>query len=182
MLVQMKAVLTIMGRSPVGLRDHPRITAGSLMVPATLTMASSTVLMLRYGRRSLRHVLLLVGVVGGAASLWWLSSLDNFTAKAWLAAMLACWGAFLGLFPPVFLTDEIEGLDLQGCPLRRGPGDRLLGHPAQYHPDRDRHGHDGLVRTRPGQHAVEPQRESPPVEEAAARTSRSLLGQGLTRP
>ncbi len=25
--------------------------------------------------------------------------------------MLACWGAFLGLIPPVFLTDEIEGLD-----------------------------------------------------------------------
>jgi len=25
--------------------------------------------------------------------------------------MLACWGAFVGLIPPVFLTDEIEGLD-----------------------------------------------------------------------
>ena len=24
--------------------------------------------------------------------------------------MLACWGAFLGLIPPVFLTDEVEGL------------------------------------------------------------------------
>ena len=25
--------------------------------------------------------------------------------------MLACWGAFLGLIPPVFLMDEVEGLD-----------------------------------------------------------------------
>jgi hypothetical protein len=25
--------------------------------------------------------------------------------------VLACWGSFLGLIPPVFLTDEIEGLD-----------------------------------------------------------------------
>ena len=24
--------------------------------------------------------------------------------------MLACWGACIGLFPPVFLTDEVEGL------------------------------------------------------------------------
>src|SRR5262249_41137841 len=42
---------------------------------------------------------------------WWLSSLDNFTPKEHLTLMLACWGAFLGLFPPVFLTDEIEGLN-----------------------------------------------------------------------
>jgi hypothetical protein len=25
--------------------------------------------------------------------------------------MLACWGAFLGLIPPVFLMDEVEGLE-----------------------------------------------------------------------
>jgi hypothetical protein len=42
---------------------------------------------------------------------WWLSSLDNFTPKEHLSLMLACWGAFLGLIPPVFLTDEIEGLN-----------------------------------------------------------------------
>jgi hypothetical protein len=27
-----------------------------------------------------------------------------------VALILACWGAFLGLIPPVFLTDEIEGV------------------------------------------------------------------------
>jgi MFS transporter, DHA2 family, multidrug resistance protein len=52
-----------------------------------------------------------VGMLGSAACVWWLSSIDNFTAKGRVAAMLACWGTFLGLIPPVFLTDEIEGLD-----------------------------------------------------------------------
>ena len=37
--------------------------------------------------------------------------MDNFTPKEHVAVILACWGAFLGLIPPVFLTDEIEGLD-----------------------------------------------------------------------
>jgi hypothetical protein len=52
-----------------------------------------------------------VGVAGTAGCAWWLSSLDNFTPKSKISLILACWGAFLGLFPPVFLTDEIEGLN-----------------------------------------------------------------------
>ena len=40
-----------------------------------------------------------------------MSSLDNFTSKEQLAVMMACWGLFLGLFPPAFLQDEVEGLD-----------------------------------------------------------------------
>src|SRR2546421_4003814 len=81
------------------------------MVPTTLAMASTTVLTTWFHRRSLRHVWLVVGIVGTAACVWWLSSLDNFTPKERVALILACWGAFLGLIPPVFLTDEVEGLD-----------------------------------------------------------------------
>jgi hypothetical protein len=92
------------------LRAYPRTTAGWLMVPGTLTMASTTFLTIRFHRRRLRQVWLVVGTVGTAACVWWLSSLDNFTPKEHLALILACWGAFLGLFPPVFLTDEIEGV------------------------------------------------------------------------
>ena len=40
-----------------------------------------------------------------------MSSIDNFTPKEHIPVMPACWGAFLGLIPPVFLTEEIEGLD-----------------------------------------------------------------------
>jgi hypothetical protein len=50
-------------------------------------------------------------MIGAAACVWWLSSIDNFTPKEHLPVVLACWGAFVGLIPPVFLTDEIEGLD-----------------------------------------------------------------------
>ncbi len=81
------------------------------MVPTSVTMAATTVLTTRFHRRSLRHVWLVTGFVGSAASVWWLSSIDNFTPKEHVPVILACWGAFHGLIPPVFLTDEIEGLD-----------------------------------------------------------------------
>jgi hypothetical protein len=74
-------------------------------------MATTTLLTTVFHRRRLRHAWLFVGVVGTSASLWWLSFLDNFTAKEHVALMLACWGACIGLFPPVFLTDEVEGLN-----------------------------------------------------------------------
>jgi MFS family permease len=111
MLLTLVAVLTIVGMYATELRGYPRVTAGWLMVPATLTMAATTFLTTWFHWRRLRHVWLVVGVVGTAACTWWLSSLDNFTPKEHLALMLACWGAFLGLIPPVFLTDEIEGLN-----------------------------------------------------------------------
>jgi MFS family permease len=111
MLTQLVGVLTIVGIYATELRDYPRITAGWLMVPATLTMAATTFLTTWFHRRSLRHVWLIVGVAGSAACIWWLSALDNFTAKEHVSIILACWGGFLGLFPPVFLTDEIEGLN-----------------------------------------------------------------------
>jgi MFS family permease len=111
MLTQLVGVLTIVGIYATELRDYPRTTAGWLMVPATLTMAATTFLTTWFHRRGLRHVWLVVGVMGSAGCIWWLSALDNFTAKEHVSMILACWGAFLGLFPPVFLTDEIEGLN-----------------------------------------------------------------------
>jgi hypothetical protein len=111
MLTLLVAVLTIVGLYMTELRGYPRITAGWLMAPAALTMAGATFLTTRFHRRGLRHVWLLVGVVGTAACTWWLSSVDNFTPKEHVSLMLICWGAFLGLLPPAFLTDEIEGLN-----------------------------------------------------------------------
>src|SRR4029077_8312379 len=111
MLLNLVAVLTIVGLYATELRGYPRITAGWLMVPTTLSMASTTFLTTWFHRRSLRHVWLIVGMVGTAACVWWLLALDNFTPKEHVALILACWGAFLGLIPPVFLTDEIEGLN-----------------------------------------------------------------------
>jgi hypothetical protein len=110
MLLNLVAVLTIVGTYATELRDYPRTTAGWLMVPTTLAMASTTFLTTWFHRRSLRHVWLVVAMVGTPACVWWLSSLDDFTPKEHVALILACWGAFLGLIPPVFLTDEIEGV------------------------------------------------------------------------
>jgi MFS family permease len=111
MLLHMVAVLSIVGLYCTELRGYPRITAGWLMVPTSATMATTTFLTTRFHRRSLRHFWLIVGFVGTAACVWWMSSIDNFTPKERLPVMLACWGAFLGLIPPVYLTDEIEGVE-----------------------------------------------------------------------
>jgi MFS transporter, DHA2 family, multidrug resistance protein len=110
MLTHLVGVLTIVGLYATELRGYDRTTAGWLMVPTTLAMASTTLLTTWFHWRRLRHVWLMVGFVGTAACVWWLSSLDNFTPKGHIALILACWGAFLGLIPPVFLTDEVEGL------------------------------------------------------------------------
>jgi MFS transporter, DHA2 family, multidrug resistance protein len=111
MLTHLVGVLTVVGLYATELRGYDRTMAGWLMAPTALTMASSTLLTTWFHRRSLRHVWLLVGVVGAAGCVWWLSSLDNFTPKEHVSSILACWGAFLGLIPPVFLTDEVEGLN-----------------------------------------------------------------------
>src|SRR5262245_56818898 len=74
-------------------------------------MATSTLLTTVFHRRSLRPVCLLVGAIGSSMCVWWMSSIDNFTSKGDLSLMLAVWGAFVGLLPPVFLTDEMEVLD-----------------------------------------------------------------------
>jgi MFS family permease len=111
MLLYMAAVLTIVGEYCTALRGYPRVVAGWLIVPTSLAMATTTFLTTWFQNRSLRHVWLIVGMIGCSATVWWLSSIDNYTRKEHLAVMLACWGAFLGLIPPVFLTDEVEGLN-----------------------------------------------------------------------
>jgi MFS family permease len=111
MLLYMAAVLTIVSMYCTELRGYPRIVAGWLMVPASVAMGTTTFLTTWFHSRSLRHLWLIVGMIGCSASVWWLSSIDNYTSKEHLAVMLACWGAFLGLIPPVFLMDEVEGLE-----------------------------------------------------------------------
>ena len=110
LLLNLAAVLAIVGKYLIELRDDPRVVAGWVMAPAALAMAASTLLTTVFHRRGLRHAWLFVGVLGSSACLWWLSGLDNFTAKEHTALVLACWGACIGLFPPVFLTDEVEGV------------------------------------------------------------------------
>ncbi len=111
MLLQLLAVLTLMANYCLELRDYPRDVTGWILAPASLSMMASTILTTWFHRRALRHVWLLIGVVGCAGCLWWMSSVDNFTGKGEVAFMICCWGLFVGLFPPAFLQDEVEGLD-----------------------------------------------------------------------
>ncbi|HVS37292.1 MAG TPA: MFS transporter [Gemmataceae bacterium] len=111
MLVHIVAVLTIVGTYATELRGYPRTTAGWLTVPPALTMSVTSLVTTWFQRRRLRHLWLVVGMAGAAACIWQLSSLDNFTPKEHIAGLLACWGAFVGLIPPAFLTDEVEGIE-----------------------------------------------------------------------
>jgi MFS family permease len=111
MLVQLLAVLTIVANYCLELRDYPRDTTGWIMASASPAMAATTVLTFWFRPRALRHVWLLIGVSGCAGCLWWMSSFDAFTSKQQVALAVGCWGLFVGLFPPVFLQDEVEGLD-----------------------------------------------------------------------
>jgi MFS family permease len=111
LLLNFSAVLAILSKYMTELRDYPRVDAGWVLAPASLTMAASTFLATYFHRRRLRHVVLLVGVLGTAGCVWQLSSIDNFTPKERISAILAVWAFFLGLLPPVFLTDEVESLE-----------------------------------------------------------------------
>ena len=107
LLLNLGAVVSIMGTYLTELRDEPRVVAGWVMAPAGVAMAATTLLTTFSRLRAWKHGWLFVGVIGAAACLWWISTLDNFTAKEDLALRMACWGACIGLFAPVFLTDEL---------------------------------------------------------------------------
>jgi MFS family permease len=111
LLLQLGAFLTVMAKYLTAVRDYPRVEAGWLLAPATLGMAASTFLTSFFHQKSLRHLWLLVGVLGTSACLWHMSSFDLFTPRGHIAITLGCWGLFLGLFPPAFLSDEVEMLD-----------------------------------------------------------------------
>jgi MFS family permease len=111
LLLNLLAVLTVIAAYMVSLRDYPRAVAGEVLAWASVPMATSTLLTTVFHRRSWRPGCLFVGAIGSSACVWWMSSVDNFTSKEELSLMLAVWGAFVGLLPPVFLTDEVEVLD-----------------------------------------------------------------------
>ena len=111
LLVNFAAVVAVLGKYLTDLRDYPREVAGWVLAPAALTMAASTTLTTIFHRRRLRPLWLLVGVLGSAACLWSISGIDDFTPKESIAAGVAWWGLFLGLFPPIFLADELEAVE-----------------------------------------------------------------------
>ncbi len=111
LLVELGAVLGLMANYLIELRDYPRATAGSILAAATPAMTASTLLTIYFRGPALRIFWYLVAVAGSAGCIWWMSSVDNFTSKEQIAEMIGGWGFFVGLFPPIFLTLEVESLD-----------------------------------------------------------------------
>jgi MFS family permease len=118
LLFQLLAVLFLLSTYCLYVRNYPRVVAGVILAPATLTMTASTILSTYFHDRRVRHFWLLLGVLGCAASLWRLSSIDSFTGKEHISLQFACWGFFVGLIPPCFLQDEVDSIL---------PGDFLYG-------------------------------------------------------
>ena len=184
MLLHLVAVLTIVGMYCTELRGYPRITAGWLMVPTSLTMAATTFLTTWFHRRSLRHVWLVVGVVGSAACVWWLSSLDNFTPKEHVAGHAGLLGGVPRPDPAGVPDRRDRGAEPEGHALRRRPRRRRPGRADHHGADRDGDGDQGLVRPGAGRLPPQPQREPAGGRAGSARVAdyfhqRGLSGAGL---
>src|SRR5262245_25287556 len=111
LLLNFAATEAILAKYMTDLRGYEREDAGWILAPASFAMLLSTFLTTYFHRRRLRPIWLLLAVVGTAGCVWWLSSIDNFTPKEQIMKIHALWGLFMGLFPPVFLTDEVEAID-----------------------------------------------------------------------
>ena len=112
LLVNFSAVLAVMGKYLIELRDYPREVAGWVLAPAALDDGGLDLPDDRLPPPRVAARLAAGGRGGDArAASGGSRSIDNFTPKEHIAAILACWGLFLGLFPPVFLTDEVEALE-----------------------------------------------------------------------
>jgi MFS transporter, DHA2 family, multidrug resistance protein len=120
LLLNFAATEAILAKYMTDLRGYERADAGWIMAPASLAMAFSTFLATYFHRRALRPFWFLIAIVGTAGCVWWLSSIDNFTPKESILRIHTLWGLFLGLFPPVFLTDEVEAIDPKDAPYAGG--------------------------------------------------------------
>jgi len=116
LILQLAAVLGVVGQYLTELRHYPRELAGLIFFPAAPAMLAGTLVVAPVRNRQLRHGLLLLGSLGSAASIWWLSGLDLGTARWQTAAALGVWGFFLGMLPAAFLIDEVEGIDRRDMP------------------------------------------------------------------
>ena len=94
-------------------RDYMRSTTGLVFLPAVLSMGTTLALGARFGDRSNRRTRLVLGLAMMAVGTWLLSSIDLFTDKRWLAAVIALWAAGAGLMASPVICTPLEGLDPQ---------------------------------------------------------------------
>lgn len=117
LLLHLAAVLGLLAKYMVNLRGFPRETAGWVFVPVTCSLAVSFYLCAQIKNRDWRHLTLLVGAMGSAGSVLWLSQIDLATPGFYLSLILTLWGFFLGMFPASFLIDEVECMRKEDMPV-----------------------------------------------------------------
>ncbi len=116
LILQLAAVLGVLGQYMTELRQYPRGLAGTIFFPAGPAMLAGTLLCSPIRSRRLRHLTLLTGVLGTAAAIWWLAAIDLGTDRRQLAIGVGVWGFFLGMLPASFLIDEVEGIERRDMP------------------------------------------------------------------
>jgi MFS transporter, DHA2 family, multidrug resistance protein len=94
-------------------RDYQRSTTGLVLLPAVLSMGSTLYVASRFGTRRSRKFRLILGLVGMAAMTWVLSAIDLYTAKRWIAAMVALWAASAGLVASPLICISQEDMTMQ---------------------------------------------------------------------
>jgi hypothetical protein len=103
-------ILLAVTRYMVSERGYPRTTAGLVLLPCVPAMLLALWLTGRYGTRENRKLRLVLGMTGLAVCTWQLASIDLFTDKRWLAAVLAVWAACAGLAGSPIICITFDGL------------------------------------------------------------------------
>ena len=116
LLLHLAAILGVLSSFLTEARGMPAVEAGTLFVPATLSMAITFVGCACIPHRDWRHLSLLAGVLGAAGCVLWLSATGLATSNHQLATIMAAWGACVGTIPASFLIDEVETLDKADMP------------------------------------------------------------------
>jgi MFS transporter, DHA2 family, multidrug resistance protein len=94
-------------------RDYMRSTSGLVFLPAVASLGTSLAIGARFGHRSNRRTRLFLGLVIMAVGTWHFSSIDLFSDKRWLAAVIAFWAFGAGLVGSPVICVPLEGLDAQ---------------------------------------------------------------------
>ncbi|MBI2827586.1 MAG: MFS transporter [Planctomycetia bacterium] len=103
----------------IDLRGYQWWQGALVILPALVAMLAAIVGGTAIGNDANRKTRMLVGLAVMAAATWQFTSLDVYTAKAWQAAVFACWGIGAGLVCGPALLTTFEGLSaaqsLQGA-------------------------------------------------------------------
>jgi MFS family permease len=103
-------VLLVIVRYMVVEREYPRTTTGLVLLPSVLTMLLALLFTARFGTRGNRKLRLVLGMAGLAVCTWSLATIDLFTDKRWLAAVIAVWSGCAGLAGSPVVCITFDGL------------------------------------------------------------------------